>query len=93
MSDILISPKVNSTNKVCFDQQRMSPLKAAGYLLEAHGITIARATLDKYRCVGGGPRFQRFGMRILYQSAELDDWAIERLGLVLSNTSDTQAVL
>ena len=32
-------------------------------------------TLEKYRVVGGGPRFHKLGRRVLYKEADLRAWA------------------
>ena len=66
---------------------RLNPPEASEYLLTVHGVRVARATLAKLRCVGGGPPFQRFGRSILYPRDELDAWALERLGAPMPNTS------
>lgn len=91
MSDDVLTPEAPRASEAYpdtrFSKRRLSPIEASAYLEAAHGITLARATLDKYRCVGGGPRFQRFGARVLYQREELDSWALQRLGALLSNTS------
>lgn len=68
---------------------RLSSTEASAYLLEQHGIHVARATLDKYRCVGGGPSFHRFGKRVLYLRDTLDSWAMHCLGQPLDKTSRT----
>ena len=66
---------------------RLSPSEASEYLLAVHGVRVARATLAKLRCVGGGPSFQKFGRSILYPCDELDAWALARLGAPMPNTS------
>ncbi len=38
-------------------------------------LRLSKSFLDKARLYGGGPRFQRFGRKILYRHADLDDWA------------------
>ncbi len=45
------------------------PVVAASYL-----GGIAKQTLDKWRCVGGGPEFVRVGSRIFYEESALDTW-------------------
>ncbi len=62
--------------------------EAAVYLEAAHGLTIAMRTLDKYRSVGGGPKFQKFNHSALYHRDDLDAWAIEKLGNAKSSTSE-----
>lgn len=59
---------------------RLRRTEASEYLLLAHGITVAAATLAKYASVGGGPSYQVSVRTPLYPTTELDRWAIERLG-------------
>jgi hypothetical protein len=40
---------------------------------------VSKSYLDKLRVYGGGPKFLRFGRKILYPKTELDLWAAERL--------------
>ena len=47
----------------------MTPVAAAEYL-----GGIAKQTLAKWRCLGGGPEFVRVGSRILYEHRALDAW-------------------
>ena len=61
--------------------------EASVYLEAHHGVKVAPATLDKLRCVGGGPEFQKFGRSALYHRERLDAWALEKLGQPLRNTS------
>jgi hypothetical protein len=47
------------------------------------------STLNKLRCVGGGPRFRKVGDKIVvYEAADLDDWAEAKLGPRQRSTSD-----
>jgi hypothetical protein len=65
--------------------------EASSYLLEKHGVRVASKTLDKWRCIGGGPSFRRFGRKIVYDRQALDEWAALKLGGALRSTSDTGA--
>lgn len=62
--------------------------EASTYLAAAHGLTVAMRTLDKYRSVGGGPRFQKFNRSALYHRDDLDAWALEKLGETKTSTSE-----
>lgn len=53
--------------------------EAAGYL------RLSPATLARWRCFGGGPRFRKFGGRVVYQLAELEAFAETRIRI---STSD-----
>lgn len=53
--------------------------EAAEYL-SVQGFPIAKATLQKYASIGGGPVYRRFGNRALYLASDLDSWALNKLG-------------
>lgn len=40
----------------------------------AHRTGLARQTLAKLRCVGGGPPFRRLGAKVMYPTVELEAW-------------------
>ena len=48
-------------------------------------LGLSPRTLDRYRVSGDGPAFHRFGSRVRYLAADLDDWAAARRRL---STSD-----
>lgn len=41
-------------------------------------LRLSPRTLEKLRVLGGGPRFRKFGRRVLYSLADLDAWADAR---------------
>lgn len=51
-----------------FVTRRLRTPEAARY------VGLAPATLNKYRCVGGGPVFGRLGRAVVYTVASLDAW-------------------
>lgn len=53
--------------------------QASGYLTQVLGLPVSEKTLSKYITIGGGPCFQKFGRRVVYQQQFLDDWAHSRL--------------
>jgi hypothetical protein len=61
---------------------------AAAYLnceqAGAH-LNLSPRTLEKFRTIGGGPRFRKLGRRIVYKVADLDAWAESR---ACESTSD-----
>lgn len=61
------------------------------YLLERHGIPIALATLNKMATAGGGPSMRYAGRIPLYDVADLDAWASERLSAPVRSTSEKVA--
>ncbi len=46
--------------------------EAAAYL------RLSPRTLEKQRVIGGGPRFRKFGRRVMYAVIDLDAWADSR---------------
>lgn len=73
------------------DKPRLRRSEVPAYLMEAHGIPIAKATLAKLASVGGGPVMEYAGRVPLYPRAELDRWAQARLSAPVSNTSERGA--
>lgn len=48
-------------------------------------LKLSPRTLEKQRVHGGGPRFRKFGRRVVYAVVDLESWANER---VCSSTSE-----
>lgn len=61
---------------------------AADYA-KTKGVPLSPNTLRKLACVGGGPKFRKFGRRVLYSPADLDAWIASRLSGPVSSTSDS----
>ena len=53
-------------------------IEASDYL-KARGLKVEPTTLQKFATVGGGPKFQHFGNRVVYTDANLDAWAEQKL--------------
>ena len=54
------------------------------------GLPVSPKTLAKYACVGGGPKFRKFGtMRVIYKVEDLDEWIERRLSKIFSSTGIT----
>ena len=68
------------------DDPPMDPRSASDYLGK-RGYPTAEATLAKYRPIGGGPTFIRYGRRIRYRPSALDDYIASRTR-ELRNTSE-----
>ncbi|QBR39546.1 DNA-binding protein [Kerstersia gyiorum] len=54
---------------------------AARYLTNdeaADYLRLSPRTLEKMRVIGGGPRFRKFGRRVMYAITDLDEWADRR---------------
>jgi hypothetical protein len=62
--------------------------RQASAFLTASGYTTAPATLNKLRCIGGGPAFEKFGRRPLYSETSLLEWVQSRTTHPLRSTSD-----
>ena len=50
-------------------------------------LRLSPRTLEKQRVIGGGPRFRKFGRRVMYAVADLESWADARS---FEATSDTE---
>ena len=53
-------------------QRYMTNDEAAEYL------RLSPRTLEKQRVIGGGPKFRKFGRRVMYAVSDLDAWADQR---------------
>jgi hypothetical protein len=62
--------------------------EAARYLREEHGVRLAAQTLAKLAVLGGGPPYFKDGRFPVYPVADLDRFAIARLGRLRNSTSD-----
>jgi hypothetical protein len=65
----------------------LDPDQAAAFLASL-GMPTAKATLAKWRCVGGGPAFQYFGRRIRYRKDRLVEFAEARISPERQSTSE-----
>ncbi|NKI70250.1 helix-turn-helix domain-containing protein [Collimonas pratensis] len=57
------------------------PVQPARYLNNDEAAAFLRLsprTLEKQRVIGGGPRFRKFGRRVMYAVADLETWADAR---------------
>lgn len=41
-------------------------------------LRLSPRTLEKLRVIGGGPRFRKFGRRVMYALVDLESWADAR---------------
>ena len=58
-----------------------TPAARARYLTNdeaAEFLRLSPRTLEKQRVIGGGPRFRKFGRRVMYAVADLEAWADAR---------------
>ncbi len=66
-----IEPKAPSGQMVLSPRRLLTESEAAAYL------RVSRSFLAKKRCSGGGPRFLKFGRRVLYDVVDLDEFAAQ----------------
>jgi hypothetical protein len=62
------------------ENRYLNDKEACEYLLEKHGpaAAIKPKSLPKMRQFGSGPVFYKFGRKVGYLPADLDEWAIAR---------------
>ena len=61
--------------------------EAAEYVRKK-GLPCAKSTLAKRACIGGGPKFRKFGRNVVYTAPDLDFWIEARLTDPVAHTSD-----
>ncbi|MGY8819986.1 MAG: helix-turn-helix domain-containing protein [Pseudomonadales bacterium] len=66
------SPKATENAGVSVSAHYLNNDEAADFL------RLSPRTLEKQRVIGGGPRFRKFGRRVMYALADLRAWADER---------------
>ncbi|HEI6793844.1 MULTISPECIES: helix-turn-helix domain-containing protein [Enterobacteriaceae] len=59
-------------------QQPVAPSRYLTNDEAAEYLRLSPRTLEKQRVIGGGPRFRKFGRRVMYAVADLDAWADAR---------------
>ncbi|QNG76956.1 hypothetical protein GPNADHDJ_01139 [Stenotrophomonas maltophilia] len=58
-----------------------APVQPQRYLTNdeaAEYLRLSPRTLEKQRVIGGGPKFRKFGRRVMYAVSDLDAWADQR---------------
>ena len=53
-------------------------------------LRLSERTLERWRVEGNGPRFRRFGRRVVYAKSDLETWAD---GRCYESTSATEPVV
>ena len=70
------------------EKQYLTRGQASEYCLRK-GLPVSPKTLAKYACVGGGPKFRKFGKtQVVYDIADLDAWVAEQLSAPVHSTSE-----
>ena len=67
-----LQPAAAPSTAAAQPQRYLTNDEAADYL------RLSPRTLEKQRVIGGGPKFRKFGRRVMYAVAELDPWAGDR---------------
>jgi len=70
--------------------KHLDQIAACEFLDENFGLKVAPKSLQKARCIGGGPEFIRFGTRVYYTPDALLAWANARLTAPMRSTSDNE---
>lgn len=68
----------------------LDPAEAAEFLNDI-GYPATKATLAKWRCIGGGPVFQKCGKFIRYRPARLSEFVAARTSAEMLSTSQQAA--
>jgi hypothetical protein len=69
------------------DHDFLDPAEASAYLHDL-GYPATKATLAKWRCIGGGPVYQKLGKFIRYRQPRLREFAEARLSPERRSTSE-----
>jgi hypothetical protein len=66
--------------------------QAADYVQTAYGFPCSRQWLAKLAVTGGGPIYRKAGRTPIYAPADLDAWAMERIGAPQRSTSEVRSL-
>ncbi len=69
------------------NKPRLRRDEAVQYLEVTFGIVYAVASLARFACHGGGPKYSKVNRTPLYAKTDLDAWAAEKLGGPIASTS------
>lgn len=53
---------------------RLTTPETSEYLAIVHGVSASVSTLCKWRCTGKGPKSERIGGSVYYQTGSIDNW-------------------
>ena len=53
--------------------------EASSYLTNELGISVSTHTLSKYITIGGGPKYFKFGWRVVYTIESLTEWVNKKI--------------
>jgi hypothetical protein len=83
MTQIETSTAGEHAADVCF----LRRADAASYVRRRYGFPCSRQWLAKLAVVGGGPTYRKSGRTPVYAPADLDAWALGRIGVPRRSTS------
>lgn len=90
-TEVTMVTDITAAAPPAIDKPRLRRSEASAYLLQRHGVTLSPSTLAKLAVIGGGPAFRKDGRLPVYDVAELDRFAVARLGQPLASTSEGRA--
>ncbi len=65
--------------------QYLNKKQASAYLANELGLRVSDKTLSKYITTGQGPKYFKFGWRVVYTIDNLNDWVNSKLSKPLPN--------
>ena len=71
------------------DQTYLSQNEVSEYC-KTKGLRLSPKTLEKKRSIGGGPKFYKFGNRVVYSIKDIDIWLKDQLGAPISHAGAGQ---
>jgi hypothetical protein len=72
-------------------QRYLSPEQSCAYLLDRWNIPCRPATLNKWRVIGGGPQYVKFGRIVRYTAEWLDEWVDNKLSPPVRSSSELKS--
>jgi hypothetical protein len=60
--------------------------EASRYLKNEFGLSVSDKTLSKYITTGGGPKYYKFGWRVVYTVETLTEWVNSRMSKPLQGS-------
>jgi hypothetical protein len=69
---------------------RLLTTRQVSEALEQRGTPRSISTLEKLRCRGGGPPFQRFGRDVRYPADDLESWIEAMLSAPMRSTAGSR---
>jgi hypothetical protein len=61
-------------------RSKLRRVESAEYLREVHALSLSAHTLENLACKGEGPQFRYSGRIPIYETSDLDAYALARLG-------------